>query len=145
MLHAHSGFRWIALILIIFTIYKAFKGIKNTEEYTAKHKMLALGTLIVFHTMVLIGFGLIFSSTNSQTLFFNVLHPILMATAAVAVTMGYSKAKKEEASSMKFRKILIFYSVALIIVLVAIPWPFKAALGGIQKPQLKITHGNRSF
>jgi len=127
MLHAHSGFRWIALILIIFTIYKAFKGIKNTEDYTAKDKMLALGTLIIFHTMVLIGFGLIFSSSNSQSLFFNILHPLLMATAVTLVTMGYSKAKKEDSASMKFRKILIFYSVALIVTLIAIPWSF----GGI--------------
>jgi cytochrome c biogenesis factor len=137
MLHAHSGFRWIALILIIFTIYKAFKGIKNAEEYTAKHKMLALGTLITFHTMVLVGFSLLFSSAKTAFFdmsqpfrFFTIEHPLLMTIAVVLVTMGYSKAKKEESSRMKFRKILIFYTVALLITLVAIPWPFRGLGGG---------------
>ena len=137
MLHAHSGFRWIALILIIFTIYKAFKGIKNAEEYTAKHKMLALGTLITFHTMVLVGFSLLFSSAKTAFFdmsqpfrFFTIEHPLLMTIAVVLVTMGYSKAKKEEASRMKFRKILTFYTVALLITLVAIPWPFRGLGGG---------------
>lgn len=138
MLHAHSGFRWIALILIIFTIYKAFMGIKNAEEYTAKHKMLALGSLIVFHTMVLIGFSLLFSSAKTAFFdmtqpfrFFTIEHPLMMTIAVILVTMGYSKAKKEESARMKFRKILIFYTVALIITLVAIPWPFRGLGGGM--------------
>ena len=137
MLHAHSGFRWIALILIIFTIYKAFIGIKNAEEYTAKHKMLALGTLITFHTMVLIGFSLLFSSAKTAFFdmaqpfrFFTIEHPLMMTIAVVLVTMGYSKAKKEESARMKFRKILIFYTVALVVTLIAIPWPFRSALAG---------------
>jgi NADH:ubiquinone oxidoreductase subunit 2 (subunit N) len=137
MLHAHSGFRWIALILIILTIYKAFKGIKNAEEYTAKHKMLALGTLITFHTMVLVGFSLLFSSTKTAFFdmtqpfrFYTIEHPLMMTIAVILVTMGYSKAKKEESSRMKFRKILIFYTVALLITLVAIPWPFRGLGGG---------------
>jgi len=138
MEHAHSGIRWIALILIIYTVYKAFIGIKNTEDYTAKHKMLALGTLISFHTMVLIGFSLLFSSEKTGITnmfqqpyrFFTIEHPIMMVLAVVLVTMGYSKAKKEEAASLKFRKILIYYSVALLLVLLAIPWPFRASLSG---------------
>jgi len=138
MLHAHSGFRWIALILIIFTIYKAFMGVKNAEEYTAKHKMLALGTLIVFHTMVLIGFSLLFSSAKTAFFdmtqpfrFYTIEHPLMMTIAVILVTIGYSKAKKEESSRMKFRKILIFYSIALIITIIAIPWPFRGLDGGM--------------
>lgn len=135
MLHAHSGFRWLALILIIVTIVKAYKGIKNAEDYSAKNKMLALGTLIVFHLQFLIGFSLYF--TGSKTAFFNMKqpyrfftleHPLMMIIAIILVTIGYSKAKKEEYPSKKFRKILIYYSVALLIVLIAIPWPFRSQL-----------------
>ena len=137
MEHAHSGIRWIALILIIFTIYKAFIGIKNAEEYTAKHKMLALGTLISFHLQILIGFSLLFSSDKTAFFdmtqpfrFFTIEHHLMMIIAIVLVTMGYSKAKKETSARLKFRKILIFYSVAILITLIAIPWPFRGNLGG---------------
>jgi len=130
MEHAHSGIRWLALIAIIFTIYKAFMGIKNAEEYTSKHKMLALVTLILFHLQALIGFSLWFSSgrTSLTKMFvspfrlFTIEHPLLMTLAIVLVTIGYSKAKKESANRMKFRKILINYSAALVIVLAMLLW-----------------------
>ena len=137
MEHAHSGFRWIALILIVLTIIKAFKGIKNAEEYTSKHKMLALGTLIFFHLQILIGFSLLFSSAKTAFFdmtqpfrFFTIEHPLMMIIAVTLVTMGYSKAKKESSARLKFRKILIFYSVAILITLIAIPWPFRGVLEG---------------
>ncbi len=136
MLHAHSGFRWIALILIIITVVKAFKGIKNAEDYTIKNKMLALGTLIVFHLQFLIGFSLYFTGAKTKFFdmsqpfrFYTIEHPLMMIIAIILVTMGYSKSKKEEYANKKFRKILIFYTVALIIVLTAIPWPFRSELG----------------
>jgi heme A synthase len=135
MLHAHSGFRWLALILIIMTIIKAFKGIKNAEDYTAKNKMLALGTLIVFHLQFLIGFSLYFTGSKTKFFdmsqpyrFFTLEHPIMMIIAIILVTLGYSKAKKETYPSKKFRKILIYYTVALFIVIIAIPWPFRSQL-----------------
>jgi len=137
MLHAHSGFRWLALILIVLTIIKAFKGIKNAEDYTVKHKMLALGTLIMFHLQFLIGFSLYFTGAKTKFFdmsqpfrFFTIEHPLMMIIAIILVTMGYSKSKKEEYSNKKFRKILIFYTVALFITLIAIPWPFRAELDG---------------
>ena len=136
MLHAHSGFRWLALILIITTIVKAYNGIKNAEDYTAKNKMLALGTLIVFHLQFLIGFSLYFTGSKTKFFdmsqpyrFFTLEHPFMMILAIILVTMGYSKAKKEDYASKKFRKILIYYTVALIIVIIAIPWPFRSQLG----------------
>ncbi len=136
MLHAHSGFRWLALILIIMTIVKAFQGIKNAEDYTAKNKMLALGTLILFHLQFLIGFSLYFTGSKTKFFdmsqpyrFFTLEHPLMMIIAIILVTIGYSKAKKAEKSNKKFRQILIFYTIALLIVLIAIPWPFRSDLG----------------
>jgi len=41
LLHAHSGLRWVALILLIAAIFNALSA-KRTGEYTAKHKKLNL-------------------------------------------------------------------------------------------------------
>ncbi|MGV6860283.1 MAG: hypothetical protein ACWA41_00835 [Putridiphycobacter sp.] len=135
MLHAHSGFRWLALVFIVLAIVKSFQGIKNAEDFTAKNKLFALLTLIFFHLQFLIGFSLLFSSPKTGISmaqpyrFFTFEHPIMMIVAIVLVTLGYSKAKKEEYANKKHRKILIFYSLALLITLVAIPWPFRTGLG----------------
>jgi hypothetical protein len=53
-----------------------------------------------------------------------------MLVAMALVTIGHSKAKKATTDVEKFKKIKVFYTLALIIILATIPWPFREALGG---------------
>ena len=139
MLHAHSGLRWLALIVIIYTIFNAFIGVKQAKDFQKKDKMLGLMTLILFHTQLLMGIILfilkhekLFSTgfmKNTVLRFFAMEHPLMMLISIALVTIGYSKSKKESTSRGKFRKILVFYSIALLILLAGIPWPFRTALG----------------
>ena len=139
MLHAHSGLRWLALIVIIYAIINAFTGVKQVKDFEKKDKMIGLMTLILFHTQLLIGLGLYFTSVkvsftsgfmkDSLLRFFALEHPLMMLISIALVTIGYSKSKKESTSRGKFRKILVFYSIALLILLAGIPWPFRTALG----------------
>ena len=135
MLHAHSGLRWLALIVIIYTIFNAYTGVKQARDFQKKDKMLGLMTLILFHTQLLIGLGLYFTSAkvsftsgfmkDSLLRFFALEHPLMMLIAIALITVGYSKSKKANTDRTKFRKILIFYTIALILVLASIPWPFR--------------------
>lgn len=139
MLHAHSGLRWIALILIIFAIINAFTGGKQGRNFEKKDKMINLFTLISFHTQLLLGLILYLTSVKVQFTsgfmkeavlrFFAVEHPLMMLISIGLVTIGYSKSKKADTSRMKFRKILIFFTIGLVILLAGIPWPFREALG----------------
>lgn len=139
MLHAHSGLRWIALILIVFAIINAFTGVKQGRDFTKKDKMINLFTLISFHTQLLLGLVLYLTSVKVQFTpgfmkeavlrFFAVEHPLMMLISIGLVTIGYSKSKKADTSRMKFRKILIFFTIGLVILLAGIPWPFREALG----------------
>jgi len=45
-----------------------------------------------------------------------------MIIVIVLITAGYSKHKKKLASSKKFKTIAIFYALALLLMLSAIPW-----------------------
>lgn len=139
MLHAHSGLRWLALILIIYAIFNALTAIKQGRDFEKKDKMIGLFTLISFHTQLLIGLVLFFTSAKvvfvsgfmKETIlrFFAVEHPLMMLISIALVTIGYSKSKKETSSRLKFRKILVFYTIALVVLLAGIPWPFREALG----------------
>jgi uncharacterized membrane protein YoaK (UPF0700 family) len=51
-----------------------------------------------------------------------VYHPLIMIIVIVLITAGYSKHKKKLASSKKFKTIAIFYALALLLMLSAIPW-----------------------
>jgi len=139
MLHAHSGLRWLALILIIYAIFNALTAIKQGRDFEKKDKMIGLFTLISFHTQLLIGLILFFTSAKvvfvsgfmkeSMLRFFAIEHPLMMLISIALVTIGYSKSKKETSSRLKFRKILVFYTLALVVLLAGIPWPFREALG----------------
>jgi len=138
LVHAHSGLRWIALLLILIAMFKAFSGMKNNKVFSAGDKKIALFTLISFHIQLLIGLVLYFMSPKSQIIegfmknpmlrFYGMEHLIMMIIAIVLVTMGYSKSKKQTTDKAKHKKIAVFYTIALIIVLVAIPWPFRENL-----------------
>ena len=140
LLHAHSGLRWIALFLLVFAIFNAAKS-QNTGKYLKKDKMINLFAMIFMHIQLLIGLILYFTSgkvsftegwmKNSLLRFFGMEHILLMVLAIVVITMGRSKAEKKlKGTRDKHRKILVSYTIGLLIVLIAIPWPFRAALGG---------------
>jgi len=139
LLHAHSGLRWIALILIIFAVFNAITAKRQGKEFLKKDKMIGLFTLIAFHTQLLIGLVLLFISPkvvyaegfmkDAMLRFFGMEHLLMMVISITLITIGYSKSKKAATSELKFKKITVFYSIALVILLAGIPWPLREALG----------------
>lgn len=137
--HTHSGLRWVALFLLITAIFNAIAS-KSKGEYVKKDKMINLFTMIVLHTQLLLGLLLYFQSPKVQfsqgwmkdamLRFYGMEHFLMMVIAIVLVTIGRKKAEKAVAPIVKHKKIVVWYTIALILILAAIPWPFRAALGG---------------
>lgn len=134
ILHAHSGLRWVALIAIIVAIVIAFSNYK-TDKFTKGHKTTYLLALIFTHIQLIIGFYLYFTSpkvffsestmSNNVARFFTVEHIILMLLSIVLITVGYSRSKRAKTLRGKHSSVAIFYTLALIIMLLGIPWPFR--------------------
>lgn len=137
--HAHSGLRWVALGLLFFALFNALKG-KKSGEYIKKDKMINLFTMISLHTQLLIGLILYFSSDKVQFIkgwmknpllrFYGMEHFLMMIIALVIITIGRKKAEKIEDARSKHATIFNWYLIVLIIILVAIPWPFRNIGGG---------------
>ena len=135
LVHSHSGLRWILLILLVATIFSAFGKRNGTVALTAGDKKLSLFTLIATHLQAVIGLLLYYVSAkvefsantmSSPTFrFFTMEHTVMMLIAIILITIGNRHAKAGNA-----KKLFNFYLIALIIILIAIPWPFRAALGG---------------
>jgi hypothetical protein len=47
-----------------------------------------------------------------------------MFVAIVLITIGSAKAKRKSNDTQKFKTMLIWFSIALLIIFIAIPWPF---------------------
>ena len=140
---AHSGMRWIVLILILAAIFNAVAA-KKSGKYEKKDKMLNLFAMVFLHIQLLIGLILYFSSLstgagkvsfgegwmkNASTRFYGMEHVLLMLIAIVLITIGRKKAEKASLAANKHAAIVKFYVIGLILILIGIPWPFRD-LGG---------------
>lgn len=133
----HSGWAYIALIILIFAVFNAIKGFLSKNEFSDKDLRISLFTLIVAHIQLILGFIAYFVSAQFSFLSENgmgaamkdseirlamVEHPLMMILAVVMITIGFSKHKSKESDQAKFKTIAIYYGIALLFVLSKIPW-----------------------
>lgn len=130
LLHAHSGWRWIVLITLLLAIFKGFQGWKKNAPFEKKDLKIALFAMIAYHIQFLGGLILIFTGPHMGVAkYFKKMlmeHVSLMVIGMVFITIGYVKAKKALEDKAKYKSIFIFYLITLILVLAAIPWPFRS-------------------
>src|SRR5699024_5011517 len=138
VLHTHSFWAYLVLIVLVVTIINSIIGLVGKKEFIAKDFRLALFSLIVTHIQLLLGLILWFVSpmglkaiTNSgmgevmknSVLRLNAVeHPMMMIIAVILITIGFSKHKKKLVSNQKFKTIVIFYLLTLIVILGRLPW-----------------------
>ena len=132
----HSILAYAALGLLLLASFNAIFGLTSKKLFTDKDLRLSLFTLIICHIQLLVGLILYFVSPKLQAwsdigmkvMSDNDLRPILVEhpltniIALVLITIGWSKHKKEESNNGKFKKIAIFYTIGLILLLSMIPW-----------------------
>jgi hypothetical protein len=140
-LHIHSVLRWIVLLLVLEVTLKSLRGWVQKKEYTNYDNKISLFALIFTHTQLLVGFMIYFISPKVQfgdmantmkdpvLRTFTVEHLTLMLIAIVLVTVGRIKPKKVEDATKKHKQTFIFFVLALLFMLVAIPWPFAKVAG----------------
>ncbi|WP_428236333.1 cytochrome B [Gracilimonas sp.] len=140
LLHAHSGLRWIVLVIIVWALFKAVTGWTGKKDYQKSDRLAALLALIFTHIQLLIGLVLYFISPKvsfqsgvmeSQVLrFYTVEHMSMMIIAIALITIGFSTAKRMSDSVAKHKRIAIMYGIGLLVIIASIPWPFRGLGAG---------------
>jgi hypothetical protein len=132
----HSVFRYLVLISLLVSIYLAWEGYYFNKKYTKADRILAGATSGISQIQLLLGFGLYIQSPVAQAfwvnksfswsdnLFFGIVHFVLMSIAIIIITIGAALVKRENDDTKRFKIILQYFSFALFIILIAIPWPF---------------------
>lgn len=133
LVHAHSGLRWVALILLLVAVVTAFNKRNGYGSFSDGDRKLYLFTLISVHTQLLLGLALLFISpkvdfgqmSDKIYRFYSVEHTAGMLLAIILITIGYSRAKRATVASDKHRLVSVFYGLGLLLILASIPWPFR--------------------
>lgn len=138
LLLLHSLFRWLVLLSLCYAIARSYRGYYTTSEFsfldnktrhwtaTIAHIQLTLGILVYIKSPIIQYYFSDFKHliSNWELTFFRLFHSILMLTAIVIITIGSAKAKRKTTAPEKFKTMLIWFSIALIIIFIAIPWLF---------------------
>ncbi len=131
--HTHSGIMWIAVAMLFLSVLLATVIlIKKKEECFAKREKIFKFTKWLFYFQAVLGIVLLFISEkvhfgegfmkSKDLRFYGMEHPLMMLIVIAFLAIGLFKAKKKANSLHAIRTILIFYSIALLIVAMMIPW-----------------------
>jgi hypothetical protein len=128
----HSGWAYLAIVLLVFAVVNSFIGKSSNKEFTPKDRKIALFGLIGTHTQLLIGLILYFVSpyglaslgqmSDKGLRLTSLEHPLVNIIAIALITIGWIKHKKGVTSEAKFKSIAIFYGLGLVLILSKIPW-----------------------
>ena len=138
LLFSHSLFRWLVLGALLYSIFSAGKGYALKGNFTKTDNAFRHWTATVAHIQLVIGIVLYTQSpiikyywanpkdANRPTdaVFFGLVHMVLMLTALILITIGSALAKRKQTDNEKFKTILLWFSISLVIIFIAIPWPF---------------------
>jgi len=145
LMHLHSLLRWIILIMLLVSIVKSYNGWKGKKAFTAGDRKTWLFTLIPAHITFVLGLyqwlagrlGILKVDLPEGTSFMKdkvlrfywLEHPLLMFIAISLITLGYGMSKKPVSDEVKFKKAFLFFLIALVVILLAVPWPFRDGVG----------------
>ncbi len=121
---AHSGWRYLVLILLVLATLQALAGWMGKKSYTEGNRKLNVFTLISAHVQLLLGIVIYFVGewykTDSSTAlgrYWKMEHVSLMVIAVVLITIGNAKSKKIADAVAKHKTIAIFFGIALLFIL----------------------------
>jgi hypothetical protein len=128
----HSGWAYLAFLLLVIAVVNSFIGLFSKKEFGAKDRKIALFGLAAIHTQLLIGLVVYFVSPlgfaslgqmKDATLRLTSLeHPLMNIIGITFITIGWMKHKKLTTSESKFKTFSIYYGLGLVLILSKIPW-----------------------
>ncbi len=136
-LHLHDTLRWLLLLSLVTTLVKYLIGWLGNQSWKKTDNLMGIVFTSLMDLQLLVGLVLYFflspitklalndfgaAMKNADLRFYAVEHLSMMLIAVILVHIGRAKSKKVIADASKFKIATIFYGLALVVMLAAIPW-----------------------
>lgn len=144
LVHLHSVGRWIVFIMLLIAIFNSL--VAGQRPYIKSDNRTGLILTIFADLMLLIGIALWFLGPwgfkqiqasgmaavmkDPTQRFFAVEHLVGMLVAIILIHIGKAQGRKPIGDRAKHRRTVIYYTIALVVILASIPWPFRAIGAG---------------
>jgi hypothetical protein len=136
LLVLHSWSRWFVVIFGLIAVFRAYTGYSGRRPFVSADNGMSAAFSGFMWLQVLIGFGLYFGLSpwglnamkqagamqDPTKRFFGMEHVAVMILAAIVAQVGRIVVKKTADSTQKHKKALLYFGVALLLVLLMIPW-----------------------
>lgn len=137
ILAVHNIVRWVVLILGVIALVRALMGWFGKRPWTDTDRRIGVFYTSAIDVQLLLGLLLylflspitksVFQNigeamSNPGTRFFVLEHPLYMVLAVVFAHLGSVFSKRADETVAKHRNAAIWYGLALIVILLGMPW-----------------------
>ncbi len=138
LLVLHSWLRWVVLLLALLAVGRALIGVNTRRPFTPVDESRGRLFVTAFDVQFLVGLILYLWASpftteafldmgaamrNAPLRYFVVEHPFGMVAALGFAHVGRVRLKRATDSAQRHKTALIFFGLALALMLVSIPWP----------------------
>lgn len=144
----HNILRWAVLLFGLWTVLSAMSGLAGKRNYTAADSRSNFLFMLSCDIQLVLGLILYYQNSwferlkelgnnmkDANNRFFTMEHGLLMIIALILVHVGRIAVKKAVSPAAKHKRSLLYFGLAIVIILAAIPWPFREA---IARPLLRL-------
>jgi uncharacterized membrane protein (UPF0182 family) len=137
----HAWWRWAVLAAAVVVLVRAIAGLRGKGEWSKSDERASLLFVSAVDVQILLGLVLYFGFSpyftavhasfhaamkDAATRFFAVEHETAMVLAAVAAHVGRVRARRAKDARRKHRAMLTAVIIFLVLVLAAVPWPWRS-------------------
>jgi len=120
ILMAHSIWRWVVLVMMIFVAFKMIAGWLGNQSWTNLDDRLLKSTRYILYVQIVLGVILLILLGRFTDMRLIGEHVIIALLGVGGVEFGAARAKKAEGAKNKFKFASIGFIIALVLILVAI-------------------------
>jgi hypothetical protein len=140
----HSWLRWAVLLVGLLAVVRAFAGRSSGRPWNRADDLVAAIFIGLLDLQMLIGLAMYFglspvtsvgmgdmgsAMANTGLRFWTIEHPFGMIVAIALAHIGRARIRKTSDAARRHRTALIFFTLALIIIVLTVPWPGRAIIG----------------
>jgi uncharacterized membrane protein YozB (DUF420 family) len=134
----HSALRWVVLVLAVLVLARAIRGVAGRRDWLPADQSIGAWFTGSLDLQMLLGLVLYFflspftreafgdfgaAMRNAPLRFIAVEHLAGMMIAIALAHIGRARTKKPGDAQGRHKAAVIFYGLALVVMLLSIPWP----------------------
>lgn len=128
----HSLLRYAVLLAVLLAFLLNLRGWLMNRPILTGERMITIVAMVLCHVQFVIGlivylqnFSSISKMTGAAGRFWKFEHIGTMILAIALITVGRMLSKRAQSEPVKQRHIAVFYGIGLVLMLWAVPWPFR--------------------